>query len=58
MFYLKTKKGTKLYIEDDNVYTTCSICGKEFAVNLAEIIRDGDLYSTAAVCPDCAADGR
>ena len=28
MFYLKTRKGRNLYIEDDNVFTTCPICGK------------------------------
>ena len=28
MFYLK-KFGFKLYIEDDNVYTTCPVCGKD-----------------------------
>ena len=64
MFYLKTRKGRNLYIEDDNVFTTCPICGTEFVVDIADIFRDGesDLYGTAVFCPDCArkhaADGR
>ena len=34
----------------------CPICGKEFAVDIADIFRDGesDLYGTAVFCPDCA----
>lgn len=64
MFYLKTRKGRNLYIEDDNVFTTCPICGTEFTVDIADIFRDGesDLYGTAVFCPDCArkhtADGQ
>lgn len=56
MFYLKDKRGHKLFIEADNVFTACPICGKEHAVDLASILQDGmsDLYGTAVFCPDCA----
>lgn len=56
MFFLKTKKGRRLYLEDDNTYTVCPICGKEHVVDLVDIFRDGmsDLYNVAVYCPDCA----
>lgn len=56
VFYLK-KFGFKLYIEDDNVYTTCPVCGKEHRVDISEVFSDGqsDLYGTAIYCPICSA---
>ena len=55
MFYLK-HKGEKLNIGDDNVFTTCPICGKEHAVDLHELLAGGeaDLFGTAVYCPACA----
>ncbi len=57
MFYLK-HKGKKLYIESDNVYTTCPQCGKEHAVDLNDAIIDGvlDLYGLAICCTECSAE--
>ncbi len=56
MFYLK-KLGFKLYIESDNVYTVCPVCGKEHRVDISEVFSDGqsDLYGTAIYCPICSA---
>ncbi|HIU43429.1 MAG TPA: hypothetical protein IAB67_03945 [Candidatus Ventrousia excrementavium] len=59
MFYLK-HKGKKLYIESDNVYTTCPQCGKEHAVDLNDAIIDGvlDLYGLDIFCTECSAKRR
>lgn len=56
MFYLK-KFGFRLYIESDNVYTTCPVCHKEHRVDISEVFSDGqsDLYGTAIFCPICSA---
>ena len=59
MFYLK-HKGKKLYIESDNVYTTCPQCGKEHAIDLNDAIIDGvlDLYGLDIFCTECSAKRR
>lgn len=57
MFYLK-RFGKHLEITDENVFTTCPICGREHKVNIQELFQDFngfDLYSTAVYCRDCAA---
>lgn len=56
MFYLK-EFGLKFLIEDDNVYTTCPVCGKEHCVDISEVFSDGqsDLYGTSILCPICSA---
>lgn len=56
MFYLKYK-GKRLLIESDNVYTTCPECGKEFTVDLEDILscEHADLYSTYPYCTECTA---
>ena len=56
MFYLKDKREHKLFIEADNVFTACPICGKEHAVDLVGVLQDGmsDLYGTEVYCPECA----
>lgn len=54
MYYLKS--GTKkLFIEDDNVFTQCPRCGKEWKIDLADAVIDGalDLYGTAWYCEHC-----
>lgn len=38
MFYVKGKLGA-IAIEEDNVFTTCPICGKEFPVDLFSVLR-------------------
>lgn len=55
MFYMK-HRGKRLNIREDNVYTRCPNCGKEHAVDIQEIFRDGesDIYGTAVYCEDCA----
>lgn len=55
MFYLKYK-GKKLEINGENVYTICSQCGKEHAVDLQQILEggDADLYSTSVYCVMCS----
>lgn len=59
MSYLK-HKGKKLYIESDNVYTTCPQCGKEHAIDLNDAIIDGvlDLYGLDIFCTECSAKRR
>lgn len=56
MFYMK-RKGEKLEICEDNVFTVCSICGREHPINLVELaysFPDWDLYGTYVYCPDCS----
>lgn len=54
MFYLK-HDGKKLPIEEDNVFTQCPRCGKDFSVALEDVLHDGgDLYGTNVYCPECA----
>lgn len=58
MFYIKTKlpsgKVIKTEITDENVYTHCPGCGREFPVDLLEVFSgEGDLFSTRIVCPEC-----
>ncbi len=59
MFYVKTQlnEETALTTEitDENVFTRCPRCGSEIAVDLADILSDGegDLYGTAVLCDAC-----
>lgn len=55
MFYVKGKLGA-IAIEEDNVFTTCPACGKEFSVDLLEVLGDGhgDLYGTNVYCNECS----
>lgn len=59
MFYLKTEIDGKLrniHIYDDEIYTVCFVCQKEFQVD-AELIRwmleDGEFASTQMSCGKC-----
>lgn len=58
MFYVKTKVNDETTITteitDENVFTCCPECGKEFAVDLSEVLtNDGDLFGTAVYCTEC-----
>ncbi|MDO4301537.1 MAG: hypothetical protein Q4D26_09140 [Clostridia bacterium] len=63
MFYVKHKANDdvaniniKIDITDDNVYSTCPVCGKEFKVDIVEQIqfdKEFDLFSTYPYCPEC-----
>ncbi len=55
MFYMK-HNGERLFIEEDNVFTSCPKCGKEHTVDLAEILKckDTDLYGTNVCCEECS----
>lgn len=58
MFHIKTKlpsgKVVKTEITDENVYTHCPDCGREFPVDLFEVFSgEGDVFSTRIVCPEC-----
>ena len=53
MFYLK-HKNKRLYLECDNVYTVCPICGAEHRVDLGELGSNFDLYALAVYCPKCS----
>lgn len=60
MYYVKTKINDETTITteltDENVFTKCPECGKEFAIDLYDVFsNDGDLYSTAIYCADCSA---
>jgi hypothetical protein len=57
MFYLKTEidgQIREIEIYDDEIYTTCFKCGKEFQVDthlIIEVLKnDGDFASTAISC--------
>ena len=61
MFYIKTKRGHKIPIEDGeggNVFTQCPECGKEQCVDLTHLISFGevDLYSTVMYCHECSVE--
>lgn len=58
MFHIKTKlpsgKVVKTEITDENVYTYCPDCGREFPVDLLEVFSgEGDIFSTRIVCAEC-----
>lgn len=55
MFYVKGR-GEKINLDYENVFTHCPICGKEFPVDIAELLSGGDvdLYGTSIYCPECA----
>lgn len=55
MFYMKYK-GHNLEITEENVFTCCPVCGKEFPVDISGLFQDGeaDLYATSIYCPECA----
>ena len=56
MFWMKDTNGKNLNIEENNVFTSCPICGKEHPVDLQTVLStDGDLYGTQVYCPDCSA---
>lgn len=61
MFYTKAKLSDgvtiKTEITDENVFTVCPECGKEFPIDLEGEIRHGgaDLYSTQVLCSECSA---
>lgn len=60
MFYTKEKINdsmeVSIEITDENVFTRCPVCGKEFSVDLVDILGDGecDLYGTAVLCDECS----
>ena len=60
MFYVKTKINDETTITteltDENVFTQCPECGKEFAIDLYDIFKSGgDLFGTAVYCAECSA---
>ena len=60
MFYVKAQLSDEaeiaVEIHDDNVFCVCPGCGREVAVDLAEVLGDGegDLYGTAVYCRRCS----
>lgn len=57
MFYLKTNDCTRIEITDQNIFTTCPECGKEFHVDLMELVHgldSFDLYGTQVFCDECS----
>lgn len=59
MFYVKTKINEETTITteltDENVFTICPECGKEFAIDLYDVFADGgDLFGTAIYCAECS----
>lgn len=57
MFYIKLNNCTRIEITDKNVFTTCPECGKEFHVDLMELLHDStdfDLYGTLVYCDECS----
>lgn len=60
MFYIKTKISDsceiRTAISDENIFTTCPICGKELQVDFFDGVNghEMDLYGTAIFCEKCA----
>ena len=60
MFYVKAQINDAISltaeIHDDNVFTRCPKCGRELAIDIVELFRDGesDLYGTAVYCAECS----
>lgn len=61
MFYLKTEldgRIQKVDIYDDEIFTACTKCGKEFQVDSDLIMSifedDGDFASTSISCGSCS----
>ena len=60
MFYVKEPltDGIDITVEinDENVFCRCPGCGREVAVNLQDVLSDGDadLVGTAVLCDECA----
>lgn len=60
MFYVKTKVNGETTITteitDENVFTRCPKCGKEFDVHLSGVLTNGgDLCGTTVYCAECSA---
>lgn len=59
MFYVKEPLtdavNVTVEIRDDNVFCQCPVCGKELAVDLQDILMDGDadLFGTTVLCDEC-----
>lgn len=59
MFYVKERLNdsmeVSIEITDENVFCRCPMCGLEVAVDIAEILSDGDsdLFGTAVFCEEC-----
>ncbi len=58
MFYVKENLNdaleVKVEINDENVFTHCPVCLKEMQVDLAEVLKDGDLFATSVLCSKCS----
>ena len=60
MFYIKSNLAKVAIliteITEENVFTRCPCCKEEIAVDLTEVIGegDGDLYSTSVFCKACS----
>ena len=57
MFYVKSDDGKKVDIYGDELYTTCPICGKEFTVDIIELVKndsDFDICGTSIYCSECS----
>lgn len=60
MLYVKeNKKGNTVRtpLSADNTYTKCAECGREFKVNLIDLMKSGcgKPFTADMVCPKCAA---
>lgn len=60
MFYVKENitdaVSIAVEINDENVFCTCPVCGKEVQVNLEEVFACGeaDLFGTHVLCDECS----
>lgn len=57
MLYVKANLNEdcdiKIAITDENVFTHCSLCGKELKVDIEALLKDGDLLGTKIYCEKC-----
>lgn len=61
MFYVKESltDGVDVTVEinDENVFCSCPVCGREVPVNLQDVLSsdgDSDLMGTVVLCDECA----
>lgn len=55
MFYTKDNRGTRIYLDEGNVYCRCPACRREVTVDLDSILKEPftDLHNTGVYCRTC-----
>jgi len=60
MFYVRKRLGDgvemRIELYDDEIYTPCTVCGREMnygPAELADIIREAGVGGTSVICGNC-----